>query len=130
MSRHPPAIANGHPDDEEDELSAGDTRVIIEGGELLAGMLDKKTLGTSAGGLIHVIYNEHGPRGARAFLGCHQRVVNHWIVNRSYSIGIGDTIADAKTMDDIVATIDASKKEVKALVERAQSAIVSPMPIE
>jgi len=121
-------FSNGHPDDEDDELSVGDTRVIIEDGELLAGMLDKKCLGTSAGGIIHVIFNEYGPRGARAFIGCHQRVVNHWIVNRSYSIGIGDTIADAKTMDDIVATIDASKKEVKALVERAQSANLECQP--
>jgi DNA-directed RNA polymerase beta' subunit len=121
-------FSNGHPDDEEDELSVGDTRILIEDGELLTGMLDKKTLGTSGGGLVHVIFNEYGPRGARAFLGCHQRVINHWIVNRSYSIGIGDTIADAKTMDDIVATIDASKKEVKSLVERAQSAKLECQP--
>ena len=66
-------FSNGHPDDEDDELSVGDTRVVIEEGELLAGMLDKKTLGTSGGGLVHVIFNEYGPRGARAFLGCHQR---------------------------------------------------------
>jgi len=121
-------FANGHPDDEVDELSPGDTRVIIDSGELLAGMLDKKTLGTSSGGLIHVINNELGPTGARAFFGCHQRVVNHWIIHRGYSIGIGDTIADAATMDNIVATIDASKREVKALVERAQSAKLECQP--
>jgi len=122
-------FANGHPDNETaDELSPGDTRVIIESGELLAGMLDKKTLGTSSGGLIHVINNELGPGGARAFFGCHQRVVNHWIIHRGYSIGIGDTIADAETMDNIVATIDSSKREVKALVERAQSAKLECQP--
>ena len=61
-------------------------------------------------------------------MGCHQRVVNHRILQRSYSIGIGDTIADAKTLDDIVATIEASKREVKALVERAQSAELECQP--
>ena len=114
-------LSNGHPDEEEDELSAGDTRVVIEEGELICGMLDKKSLGTSGGSLIHVAWNEHGPPAARAFIGVWQRVVNYWIVNRGYSIGIGDTIADAKTMDDIVQTIDSSKKEVKALVEKAQA---------
>ena len=84
-------------------------------------MLDKKSLGTSGGSLIHVAWNEYGPPSARAFIGVWQRVVNYWIVNRGYSIGIGDTIADAKTMDDIVQTIDSSKKEVKALVEKAQN---------
>ena len=70
---HLAKFANAHPDDEKDELSVGDTRVIIDNGEHLAGMLDKKTLGTSGGGLIHVIFNEYGPSGARAFFGCHQR---------------------------------------------------------
>ena len=84
-------------------------------------MLDKKSLGTSGGSLIHVAWNEHGPPAARAFIGAWQRVINHWILQRSYSIGIGDTIADAKTMDDIVATIDDSKREVKKLVEKAQN---------
>mmetsp|Transcript_15235 Transcript_15235/g.35010 ORF Transcript_15235/g.35010 Transcript_15235/m.35010 type:complete len:1631 (-) Transcript_15235:547-5439(-) len=115
-------IANGHPDDENaEELSPSDTRVLIDSGELLSGMLDKKSLGTSGGSLIHVIMNEHGPGAARAFIGTHQRVVNHWIINRGYSIGIGDTIADATTMDDIVATIDASKRAVKSLVDKAQN---------
>jgi len=114
-------FANGHPDDETDELSPGDTRVVIDRGELLCGMLDKKSLGTGAGGVIHTIANEFGPQGVRAFIGAHQRLVNYWILHRSYSIGIGDTIADAKTMDDIVATIDDSKREVKKLVEKAQN---------
>ena len=61
-------------------------------------MLDKKSLGTSGGSLIHVIFNEHGPPAARAFIGVWQRVVNYWILQRGYSIGIGDTIADAETM--------------------------------
>ena len=32
-------LSNGHPDEEEDELSAGDTRVVIEEGELICGAL-------------------------------------------------------------------------------------------
>jgi DNA-directed RNA polymerase II subunit RPB1 len=113
-------FANGH-EDEKDELSAGDTRVEVHDGELMMGMLDKKSLGTSGGSLIHIIANEYGPTGARAFIGVHQRVINHWILQRGYSIGIGDTIADASTMDDIVSTIELSKREVKSLVEKAQN---------
>jgi len=125
---HLAKVANGHPDEEGPDFSPGDTRVIIDGGEHLAGMLDKKLLGTSGGAIVHTAWLEHGSQGARAFLGAHQRVINHWILQRSYSIGIGDTIADAKTMDDIVSVIEASKKEVKALVERAQSAQLECQP--
>ena len=92
-------FSNGHPDDEKDEPLLA-TRVIIDGGELLAGMLDKKTLGPQPAASF-TSPSMSTAHVARAFIGCHQRVVNHWIVNRSYSIGIGDTIAD-KTMDDIV----------------------------
>jgi hypothetical protein len=37
-------------------ITPGDTLVRIEKGELLSGTLCKKTLGTSSGSLIHVIW--------------------------------------------------------------------------
>ena len=37
-------------------ITLGDTMVRIEKGELLSGILCKKTLGTSMGSLIHVIW--------------------------------------------------------------------------
>jgi DNA-directed RNA polymerase II subunit RPB1 len=45
-----------HPDGEHTDMSPGDTKVIIEQGELLAGVLCKKTMGTSGGSLVHVIW--------------------------------------------------------------------------
>jgi DNA-directed RNA polymerase II subunit RPB1 len=38
------------------DLSPGDTQVRIEKGEVVAGTLCKKTLGTGEGSLIHVIW--------------------------------------------------------------------------
>jgi DNA-directed RNA polymerase II subunit RPB1 len=45
-----------HPDSEVGDLSPGDTQVRIEKGEVVAGTLCKKTLGTGQGSLIHVIW--------------------------------------------------------------------------
>jgi DNA-directed RNA polymerase II subunit RPB1 len=45
-----------HPDTETGDISPGDTIVRIEKGEVVAGTLCKKTLGTSEGSLIHVIW--------------------------------------------------------------------------
>lgn len=45
-----------HPDAEVGDLSPGDTQVRIEKGEVVAGTLCKKTLGTGQGSLIHVIW--------------------------------------------------------------------------
>ena len=45
-----------HQESETGFLTPGDTRVLVEKGELLSGTLCKKTLGTSSGSLIHVIW--------------------------------------------------------------------------
>ena len=75
--------------------------MLIQNGELLTGTLCKKTLGASGGSLIHVIWMEEGPEAARAFLSQAQYTVNHWLLQHGFSIGIGDTVADTKTMNII-----------------------------
>ncbi|KAL3525220.1 hypothetical protein ACH5RR_013592 [Cinchona calisaya] len=109
-----------HQDDELGPITPGDTQVRIEKGELLSGTLCKKALGTSTGSLIHVIWEEVGPDAARKFLGHTQWLVNYWLLQNGFSIGIGDTIADPLTMESITDTISKAKNEVKKLIREAQ----------
>ncbi|MED6113234.1 DNA-directed RNA polymerase II subunit rpb1 [Stylosanthes scabra] len=94
--------------------------VRIEKGELLTGTLCKKTLGASTGSLIHVIWEDAGPDSARKFLGHTQWLVNYWLLQNSFSIGIGDSIADASIMEVINQTISEAKEKVKNLFRDAQ----------
>ena len=55
-------------DGEPADMSPTDSQVLIQGGQLLTGTLCKKTLGASAGSLVHVIWADEGPEAARAFL--------------------------------------------------------------
>jgi DNA-directed RNA polymerase II subunit RPB1 len=113
-----------HPDKESSDISPGDTKVIIEQGELLAGILCKRTLGASGNSLVHVIWLEHGPEATRNFLDQTQALVNHWLLNHGFTVGIGygyffpliviltanrDTIADESTMAKINKTISSAK---------------------
>ncbi|KAK7289789.1 hypothetical protein RIF29_03733 [Crotalaria pallida] len=109
-----------HNESEKGSITPGDTVVRIEKGELLTGTLCKKTLGTSTGSLIHVIWEEVGPDAARKFLGHTQWLVNYWLLQNAFSIGIGDTIADASTMEVINQTISQAKEKVKQLIWDAQ----------
>ena len=109
-----------HPDDEQTDISPGDTKVIIEKGELISGILCKKTVGSSANGIIHTSMNEHGPEITMNFFNGSQLVVNYWLLQNGFSIGIGDTIADKSTMDAINDTITHAKKEVNSIIQRAQ----------
>lgn len=84
-------------------------QVLIEYGELLSGILSKDTLGNKSGSLMHVIASEFDHEVARAFYGNIQKVVNNYLLIEGHSIGIGDTIADAYTYNDIQRTIRQAK---------------------
>jgi len=100
-------LANGHPDnntkDREDLLpesiiSPTDTRTIIEQGELLCGMIDKKSVGNEEGSLMHVIMMEHGHEMTRNFFDNVQKTINQWVVNHGNTMGVGDIIANDETL--------------------------------
>ena len=114
-----------HPDDENNGpyhwISPGDTRVLVEHGELIMGILCKKSLGASAGSLLHISQLENGHEMNGLFYGNIQTVVNNWLLLEGHSIGIGDTIADPGTYADIIATIKKAKDEVIDVIHKAHS---------
>ncbi|XP_031466403.1 DNA-directed RNA polymerase II subunit RPB1, partial [Phasianus colchicus] len=73
-----------HPDDEDSgpykHISPGDTKVVVENGELIMGILCKKSLGTSAGSLVHISYLEMGHDTTRLFYSNIQTVINNWLL--------------------------------------------------
>lgn len=73
--------ANNHPDvQDRADISPTDTFVLIQQGQLLMGIVDKKTVGNTAGSLVHVIWNEQGQDWARRFFTNCQKLVNNWLV--------------------------------------------------
>jgi DNA-directed RNA polymerase II subunit RPB1 len=107
-----------HNYDEKFEISPADTEVIIEQGELLAGILDKKGVGNIEGGLVHVIWLEYGPEVCKTFFDQCQQLINHWLLQHSFTIGISDTIADEATMQTINRTINAAKSKAHELLNQ------------
>lgn len=101
--------SNNHPDNENTWMSPGDTRVRIEDGNVVMGIIDKRTLGTSGGSLVHVLWHEKGPNSARLFLSSVQKLVNYWLQNHSFSVGIGDTIAETSALNEIERIISTAK---------------------
>eukprot|EP00871_Galdieria_phlegrea_P004168 jgi/Galph1/4752/GphlegSOOS_G3327.1 len=110
------------------EMTIHDTRVLISGGELVSGIIDKSTVGTRAGSLIHVCWKEHGPDATCDFISSVQLLVNQWLLQRGFSIGIGDTIADEETMNYIVRTMEAARQEVTMLIEKGQNGEIQCKP--
>jgi DNA-directed RNA polymerase II subunit RPB1 len=98
-----------------------DDGMMIENGELIFGIVDKKTAGPSMGGLIHVTFREKGPEACRDLFSGLQQVVNYWLFHNSFSIGIGDTIADPGTMEVITDMIRERKDKVATVIADAYS---------
>ena len=61
-------------------------------------------------------------------MGHTQWLVNYWLLQNAFSIGIGDTIADASTMEKINETICTAKEDVKKLIVKAQNKDLEPEP--
>ncbi|KAK2717573.1 hypothetical protein QYM36_006380 [Artemia franciscana] len=121
-----------HPDDEDDGpykwISPGDTKVMVEHGELIMGILCKKTLGASAGSILHIIFLELGHDICGKFYGNIQTVVNNWLLYEGHSIGIGDTIADPQTYNSIQTTIKKAKEDVIDVITKAHNNELEPTP--
>lgn len=122
-------------------------QVMVEHGELVMGILCKKTLGTSAGSLLHICMLELGHEVCGRFYGNIQTVVNNWllleglynyqlilrfIINHKFitghSIGIGDTIADPQTYLEIQKAIKKAKEDVIEVIQKAHNMELEPTP--
>ncbi|CAN3474396.1 DNA-directed RNA polymerase II subunit RPB1 [Diutina catenulata] len=109
-------------------LSAKDTGMLIIDGEIMLGVVDKKTVGASEGGLIHVVFREKGPYVCARLFGNIQKVVNYWLLHNGFSIGIGDTIADKDTMRQITGFISDAKVKVAQIIKDAHQNKLEPRP--
>ncbi|KAF9034222.1 beta and beta-prime subunits of DNA dependent RNA-polymerase [Hymenopellis radicata] len=105
-----------------------DDGIYIENGEVIYGVVEKKTVGASQGGLVHVVFREKGPEATRTLFTGLQQIVNFWLFHNGFSIGIGDTIADTKTMEHITKTIAEKKAQVQQIIEDATHDRLKPQP--
>lgn len=92
-----------------------ETKVVIDQGKLISGVLDKKTVGKGkANGLYHLIYNDYGADRALDTMFDMQQVVIDFIYQRGYTIGTMDLLIsrDAKNEIDRIASDIINKSRV------------------
>ncbi|RMC22844.1 hypothetical protein DUI87_00150 [Hirundo rustica rustica] len=126
-----------HPDDEDSGPTStsppGTPRWAVGGGDRGERGADhghpvQEVPGTSAGSLVHISYLEMGHDTTRLFYSNIQTVINNWLLIEGHTIGIGDSIADAKTYQDIQNTIKKAKQDVIEVIEKAHNNELEPTP--
>ena len=94
-----------------------DNIVVIKNGKLLDGVLCKKSLGTSEGGIIHLLWLEYGPRIANQFISNVQYIINEWLITDGFSIGAMDMFIDSSTESHVNVIIINAKNKVSQILE-------------
>ena len=101
---------------------ATDNLVVIHDGQLHAGVLCKDTLGTTSGSIHHMICRTRAPHGgthvASRFISDIQRMVNWFMMNRGFTIGIKDNILEKSVAADISHMQDTLMHKVRTIYEK------------
>eukprot|EP00929_Paragymnodinium_shiwhaense_P038765 TRINITY_DN20448_c0_g1_i1.p1 TRINITY_DN20448_c0_g1~~TRINITY_DN20448_c0_g1_i1.p1 ORF type:complete len:1833 (+),score=513.23 TRINITY_DN20448_c0_g1_i1:101-5599(+) len=121
------AIASKNKKDDPD-YSASDCKVLIMNGEILSGIICKKTIGSSSGSLIHLIWLDYGPEACRHFISFLQKMVNQFLTHNGFSCGVADIIANDETLLNVEKTLKQAKAEVRNILGDAQRGKLETQP--
>ena len=102
-----------------------DSYVLIKNGKILSGNLDKRSLGSSEGGIIHLLWLEYGHTEAKDFVSRIQYAVNYWLVNNGFSIGAMDIFIDKNSEKKVELCIEDAKQKVNQMINVSKNSNVS-----
>ena len=96
----------------------------IRDGQLLHGRLDKSTLGGKPGSITHVIANDIGLQRAINFVSDMQRICGEFLRVEQLSVGYDDVRISATAQKNVAAMLDAARRRVVHLHDRAMALTV------
>ena len=91
--------------------------VKIVQGNVIDGVFDKGLLGGKEQGVIHLIYNEYGPKKAKEFLDNITAVITNWLLISGFSVGVSDLVINDDAQKAIKEIIDNKKAAVSSIVQ-------------
>jgi DNA-directed RNA polymerase II subunit RPB1 len=110
----------------------GKAEVRVHNGDIIHGQLGKRHVGTSGGGIIHLLFLDFDDQITARFMSEAQRLVNHWLMGRGFSIGIKDCCRPPEAKAAVSDYIDLATRHVDQITEAAALAgsVASPAEVE
>ncbi len=112
MSMFLPPITYNRVNDKDPSAS-----VVINGGQMTSGVLDKTTLGVKNNSLFHVSWNDYGPLTTRDFFDNINFVSKEWLQMNGFSVGISDCIAPPEILSQIKGIVKTYKTNAIRQIE-------------
>lgn len=97
--------------------SKGEDDFVIQDGCFISGRLDKRAIGTGAGGIVQVICQDYGSKRAARFLSDMQSVVMRFLARRGFSMGIKDCILPPDRMEVVKASVNHSISAAQRILD-------------
>jgi len=116
------------PEELADKLNLMDNFVQIRKGELIQGIICKRTVGASSGGIVHNIWTEVSPQKTIEFLGNCQKLVNNYLLLKGWTVGISDIICDAETGAEVNKILKDMKINIEQILGKAQVGQLESQP--
>ena len=102
--------------DSEKDGPQSNNMVKITQGDIEQGVVDGDIYMKPSKGIVHVTYNDYGPKDTVDLLDSLQNTVENFLVLNGFSVGISDLIADEETKKQIDAKIQERKKQVEQVI--------------
>lgn len=104
------SLEDGHP------LRYQNMVKIIQG-KIESGVFDKSLLGANEQGVIHLIFNEYGPKAAKEFLDNVMALITNWMLLSGFSVGVSDLMINETAKQKISEIIADKKDKVASIVQ-------------
>ena len=105
-----------------------DENLIIQRGEILAGIVGKNLVGAREGGLIHIVWKDLGYTECREIISNIQYVVNNWLVNTGFTVGVSDIIARPEIVAEVREKLLEHKRKVRKIINTTQNGKLEQQP--
>lgn len=90
--------------------------------------MKKSSVGSASGGLIHIVWKDLGPFACSDILSNIQLVVNNWLVNTGFTVGVQDIIAKPAIINEVKETLVMHKHKVRKIIKKAQRGVLKQQP--
>ena len=108
-------MGNKSYDGEKDNNTSNNYVKIVQG-DIQQGVVDGDIYMKPSKGIIHVAYNDCGPKDTVELLDALQNTIENFLVLNGFSVGISDLIADEETKKEIDRKIQEKKKQVEQVI--------------
>ena len=99
----------------------GKPNLEIQNGKMTKGVLKKNLVGSAKGSILEQVYNILGPYECANFINNLQKMMNWFMINRGFTISIGDVDVKKEIKDEISDMVDVTELEVMKIISDVEN---------